>query len=960
MYYNPAERGLIKGVRMSDINYGRCANCMIHGRGCWWPTESLTTTSPTDAAAAATAGLTTSSGESLAPPEWGHVVDEETHAKRSKRIEKRRNAQDLPPQPPPQEEKKKKPCRRNNKAREDHPSTPETVLPGRAETKPPIPHVSPVRARPAYRPAGPNAGPSSLGSLMEPMDVDAPLDLNRPAEEVVAPEEAMTDRVVQTEDHVELDHSAERLVPDVEPDTGPRSISPRLAPPSPSPPPPPPPQQQQQRQQPTTTGTDLSAETNAALVRALMFMQQDDEEEEDVQLGVFHIAADEVDGDPPAMAEAKPLVGEASAEEPTRAGEEEEATMTMRLHVAAGIPNVSESTNLVAEVHQGHVQERATEVQPTQETLAQEIAPQPTVERDGSVIPDASVPTEDPLAQPSIEDQYHFLMQSGDEGGAAGKDDVEQGGAMEVDVEEGNVDEETAMNEYGGELEGGQDEENEQEHKHEQEHEQEQEAVSAGVDEVPDTVGESVSVAEKAEDVPEQDAKPSQLDLRDQGENGIDIEAKPVEHVQAVAVRDLAPEPVEHTQNHTRQPVEDAAPEIALEVAQDNAQADIQEPVVEPLHAPPTDTPREAQPIVETARIRSAEPEPYALVDSVPETQRDLVLQVTDGAVVEAPPNADTLKGGDETDPIMLGETPAPAAVPLSGRTRPARSTRAKSSINRNRKTRIPSDRSAVDPATYRLTQKWIDRLAELPKVDIVVVPTSVPLRYDNTNLMSLDLPGVNKVFRKCTGCTLRECDCAPLPVDEEQANTEHAQYRQNTVLDTAGCLTCRICGVRCSFTLDPPIYGEFATLPSPRALDNMRLLPEDWDTRSELDGFDGREEDEADGENRDRDPTHADPTFLQSNRCSGCILRKSLCIALPAGEGRGGGCVKCQECNVACSFGVATPQADGKTIVWADADSTKAGGRAPPPEPKRATNYTTSKRRVLVAASDDEMEVDE
>lgn len=533
--------------------------------------------------------------------------------------------------------------------------------------------------------------------------------------------------------------------------------------------------------------------------------------------------------------------------------------------------------------------------------------------------------------------------------------------------------------------------------------------VREPVDPVQDEVQESKSVQGQAQQpentVQEQGQQPEET-IHEKVPESEAIEAdvqtpeetiqEPVQESDA-AVLDQAQESTEETV-HGAEPVEEQANdkrvaekgsaeksvlmEPAEEVAQEEMVVDVepegtmQEPIAVPEIAPAqTDVQEVGTPNVEDApdvnmesEIAEKAPESPP-VDSVPETQRDPV-PITVETVDTTEPDVDMHKndGDDEPEITVLGES-KPAAAISAGRTRPARSARSKSSkssTNRNRKTPFPASDSGatVDPASYRLTQKWIDRLPDFPEPDIVVVQTSVPLRYDNANLMSLDLPGVNKVFRKCTGCTLRECECAPLPVSDEQQNSEHAQYRQSTIIDSAGCLTCRICGVVCSFTLDPPIYGEFAALPSARVLDEMRLLPEDWDTRSELDGFDGRDEEEAsDGEyaNGNGQPTHADPTFIQSNRCSGCILRKSLCIALPAGEGRAGGCVKCQECNVACSFGVATPQADGKTIVWADADSTKAGGRAPPPEPKRASNFTTSKRRVLAAASDDEgMEVDE
>jgi hypothetical protein len=39
-YYDPAKKGLLEGVRMSDVHYGRCGNGIIQGR-CWWPTASL-------------------------------------------------------------------------------------------------------------------------------------------------------------------------------------------------------------------------------------------------------------------------------------------------------------------------------------------------------------------------------------------------------------------------------------------------------------------------------------------------------------------------------------------------------------------------------------------------------------------------------------------------------------------------------------------------------------------------------------------------------------------------------------------------------------------------------------------------------------------------------------------------------------------------------------------------------
>jgi Fe-S-cluster-containing hydrogenase component 2 len=360
--------------------------------------------------------------------------------------------------------------------------------------------------------------------------------------------------------------------------------------------------------------------------------------------------------------------------------------------------------------------------------------------------------------------------------------------------------------------------------------------------------------------------------------------------------------------------------------------------------------------VPETQRAREASIASAADADAVdPAEEQTAMVVETEPISDDAVPKAATTDDGE----ITVLE-PAAAPVNSAGRTRTARSTRNKtSSTNKRRPPISVPETTSTDPAAYHLTQKWIDRLPDFPEPRIVIVETSVPLRYDNTNLMSLDIPGVNKVFRKCTGCTLRQCECAPLPLTEAQESTPHAQYRQNSVLDAAGCLTCRICGVVCSFTLDPPIYGEFASLPSPRALDEMKLLPEDWDTRSTLDGFEGHDEVNGNG----KEQTHPDPTFLQSNKCSGCILRQCLCIALPAGEGRGGGCVKCQECNVACSFGVATPKADGKTVVWADADSTKTGGRALPGGEKRTY---TSKRRVLAAASDDEetradeMQVDE
>ncbi|KAJ9115858.1 hypothetical protein QFC22_005000 [Naganishia vaughanmartiniae] len=318
--------------------------------------------------------------------------------------------------------------------------------------------------------------------------------------------------------------------------------------------------------------------------------------------------------------------------------------------------------------------------------------------------------------------------------------------------------------------------------------------------------------------------------------------------------------------------------------------------------------------------------------------------------------------------------TAAETRSPLTptGRTRSTRSTRAaakaikksSSSTNKNKGNAgngghgstfgIPSA-----PPEFELTPKWSKRLLSIPKADIIIQETSVPLKQHNRNLMSLDIPGVNKAFRKCTGCTLRECPCAPLPVDPDKRESEHTKYWQNSVLDSAGCLTCRVCGVICSFQLDPPIYGDYSTLPSPRTLDNMKLLPEDWDTRSALgDGFDGEEEVNENGHNQSagesRPPSHPDPTFLQSNKCSGCALRQCPCIALPAGEGRGGGCIKCKECNVACSFNAATPQPDGKLVVWADADSTAIGGRERAGnDSKRVTTY--GKRKLLAMASDEE-----
>ncbi|KAJ9094689.1 hypothetical protein QFC21_005846 [Naganishia friedmannii] len=318
---------------------------------------------------------------------------------------------------------------------------------------------------------------------------------------------------------------------------------------------------------------------------------------------------------------------------------------------------------------------------------------------------------------------------------------------------------------------------------------------------------------------------------------------------------------------------------------------------------------------------------------------------------------------------IAAAETRSP--VTPTGRTRSTRSTRAaakaikkySSSTNKNKGSAANGGHGSTfgipsAPPEFQLTPKWIQRLPFIPKADIIIQDTSVPLKQDNRNLMSLDIPGVNKAFRKCTGCTLRECPCAPLPIDPDKRETDHTKYWQNSVLDSAGCLTCRVCGVICSFQLDPPIYGDYSTLPSPRTLDTMKLLPEDWDTRSALDGFDGEEEVDQNGANQSagesRPPSHPDPTFLQSNKCSGCALRQCPCIALPAGEGRGGGCIKCKECNVACSFNVATPQPDGKLVVWANADSTVTGGRERAGnDSKRVT--TLGKRKLLAVASDEE-----
>ncbi|KAJ9108543.1 hypothetical protein QFC19_002259 [Naganishia cerealis] len=962
-YYDPGKLGIIKGVRMTNNNYGRCSNCMTEGRGCWWPTESLAPGLQAATAMAAINGATAGSSAS------GALDDS---SKRSSRRSKSQQAQET-----------LKPRKATAKRKPVITAAPGSMM--AIESEPmirPIPHASssfqrqqsPITSRPAS-PAG-----SPVHSIAQPI---LPVPRSPPC--------GMNSQDTQPNPYhfnPALDPQPEKHLQELQ-QSGALSDA--------------------QAVEPEAEPNSEDDETHKALAAALMFMQNqalreeygdmgypENEAIQDGEIGLMDGADSGVDFGLDANEQANPGGNErgyhglseneqenaiqvASAQEDIAPAneapsQEENAKPSVssphpQISMRESSPaRISDPSSVTATVEQQPPMEEDHQttplIQPGERGRAQESvenrnndhAKEPVVDGAEELVVDSarSTKAQQPAEAPpdaqltshvradaedeedhhqalstenALKEQYSFLFAPG----VDGMDVVQEATVVLGGAQHSDLTEEAAMN-NGGVFEADAEE------------------MAAVHGEATDTIAEEMAMNDgencdtAVEDTPMNYEGASENEagemVIDEPQNPEPV-AEPATEISMNGNEDVVTAAEEQAKHQGK--ASESAPEDvdmvdskAFEAAHDNNaiddgevhqsfaedQVDDKQDLVDTV-ATTSENQKEIleqeymnglsvhegqKKPQESAPESPSSPTAFAVdtyyLDFVPETQRDPVpeegpatLPVVVSESSEAPPvitveampgalpvtasaalppvvlvedgiqvtvNQEVRGGEVEDEVVVLGSTVAAAETRRTGRTRRTRSTRAAakaikkspSTTNKHKGRSYATPNGGhgstfgipSEPPEFHLTPKWLEYLPCIPKADIIIQESSVPLKQDNRNLMSLDIPGVNKAFRKCTGCTLRECPCAPLPIEPENRETDHAKYWQNSVLDSAGCLTCRICGVICSFQLDPPIYGDYATLPSPRTLDKMKLLPEDWDNRSALDGFDGEEQVDENG----------------------------------------------------------------------------------------------------------------